>query len=265
MKLRYYLGLLGTAAGGFAIGRISATSPLAPAPGPEASIHQSPLKSEASAEHVTEAAAATRRKERSGERSPSREPRVSVPLASISAILKESQFSYCDFNDINRKMPDALIMLGASPKEKEAALAVMTGVHDAMIAAEKDHLKVSKSDSSGVTLDMTGMAEPSLQIAEKARQGLRDTLPADVAETLIGSIDWNRFYFQGTSTETSFKISRNANGSLSATTVTGSRSHGSGLKPEEYPDDGTPIPAEAVFDKRWAPFLEDALLLPVNR
>jgi hypothetical protein len=192
------------------------------------------------------------------------EPRVSVPLKAVVSILRERQFAYSDFNDIYRKMPDALTILGANDADKNAALAVVSKSRDDMEKEEKLHVRISRSDESGITLDRSEMEAPSKAVADATQQGLRDSLPQDTAEALIASIDWHRYYFNGTK-ETSFHISRNANGSLSATTTTGTGSFSSGLRSEQYPDNGTPIPADAVFEKRWAPFLQGKMLLPVNR
>jgi hypothetical protein len=191
------------------------------------------------------------------------EPRVSIPLKAVSAILKESQFAYSDFEDINRKMPDALTILGVSSSDKKAALDVMTASRLRMFEEEKTHVRIATADENGITLDRSEMDEPSKQVIANTQKGLRESLPSDIAELLIGSIDWERYYFN-TTKSTSFRITRSANGSLAATTTTGTGSMSSGLRAAEHPDDGTPIPAESVFDKRWSSFLEGKRLLPVN-
>lgn len=125
-------------------------------------------------------------------------------------------------------------------------------------------MKVSKADAGRVTLDLSGMAGSSERIAARTREVFRESLPADAAETLIASIDWEKFYFRGEAREVSILVTRNANGSLMATTATGWGTHGSGLNSKEYPDDGTPIPAAKIFEPRWQQHLGELALLPVN-
>lgn len=195
---------------------------------------------------------------------PADDPRVSVPLHSVAQILKEKQFAYSDFEGLDRQMADALTLLGVSAQDKAAITSYMKTMYAEVLSEEKKHVKVSKADAGRVTLDLSGMAGPSERIAARTKEAFRESLPSDAAETLIASIDWDKFYFRGEASEVSFRVTRNVNGSLMATTATGWGTHGSGLNSKEYPDDGTPIPAAKIFEPRWQQHLGEMKLPPVN-
>ncbi len=193
------------------------------------------------------------------------EARVSIPLRTIVGILKEGQAS-SDFEDINRKMPDALTFLGASESERQAALDVMTKAKEEMYAEERENLKIVKADDAEVIIDHGGMQEPALRVAEHTREQLRRSLPNDTATALIDSIPWDRFYsdLAGSAT-TRFRIVRDAQGFLAATVSTANHSFSSRLSADKFPDDGNPIPADDLFGSRWGPFMKGRSLVPAEK
>ena len=191
-------------------------------------------------------------------------PRVSVPLKSVVKVLKDGQLSYADFERLTREIDNAMTLLGVSAQDAASVSAYMKAMHAEILREEKTHVKVGRVDQGHITLDVSAMAEPSAAIAERTRQVFRESLAPEVAEALIMSIDWDKFYFRGDSREVSFRVNRSASGTLMATTATGWGTLGSGLSAEEYPDNGTPIPAAKVFDARWSQHLKDLTLLPVN-
>ncbi len=197
-------------------------------------------------------------------RNKSSEPRVSIPLKTVAGLLKD-ELSYSDFIVLGRKMEPALVMLGASEQEKKDVMAAINKNQAALLAEEKTHVKVASSDGSKITLDLSGMEEPARRIAGQLQEDLRAALPEDIAGALIGSMDFNRYYFSGEARETSFRITRGDSGGLMATQATGGGSNGMGINPKEHADDGAPIPAAAVFDKRWSTWLEGVELTPPAR
>ncbi|GAA5117362.1 hypothetical protein GCM10023212_05960 [Luteolibacter yonseiensis] len=265
MKSKWPVICVFAAAGSFFAGRLTTGPTVKASPLPtQVKLHREGFNSVISTQEDNPNSDSRRRVSRSDRTAGEKEPRVSIPLKAVTEILKESQFSYSDFEVIIRKMPDALTMLGVGDSDKKAALEVMEASYRQILDEEKKHVRVTMADETGISLDRTGMDEPSKQVIATTQEGLRGSLPSDVAEALIGSIDWDRYYFNTTKT-TSFRITRNPSGSLAATTTTGTGAMSSGLLPTEYPDDGTPISAEAVFDKRWSHHLKGKTLLPVDK
>ncbi|WP_367871257.1 hypothetical protein [Luteolibacter sp. Populi] len=161
-------------------------------------------------------------------------------------------------------MTNALTLMGVGDRERNDVMAVMSKATAEMLKAEKLHVKVARADESGILLDQSGMEDPSKHISEEAKAGLRSSLAPEIAEALIGSINWENFYFRSPTKEILFLITRNANG-LAATTEVGGSGAGRGLGAGDYPDNGVPIPASEVFEPRWAELLGERKLLPVDR
>jgi len=245
-----------------------------PAPAGEGSVKKGPGTAGTVASHVRSAdsgpgpenAVATSRTKRERPADPAREnksaePRVSIPLKTVANLLKDD-LSYSDFMVLGRKMDQALTMLGASEQEKADVIAAIDRNEAVLLAEEKANVKVASMEDSKVTLDLSGMEEPAKRIATQLEEEIRAALPNDLAEALIGSMDLKRYYFMGEARETSFRITRSDSGGLMATQATGGGSTGSGIQPQKFPDDGTPIPAAEVFDKRWSTWLEGVMLQP---
>jgi hypothetical protein len=126
-------------------------------------------------------------------------------------------------------------------------------------------LKVSKVTETELKLDQSGMLEPMKQIVADAQEGIRANLPQDLAGALIGAIDWERFYTRDLQAPVStFRIERTPEGMMAQRSYQGG-SVSFPLDPNQFLDDGTPIPIRKAYsDDRWVPFLGDHKLLPVD-
>lgn len=190
-----------------------------------------------------------------------REPRVSIPLKSIVGILKK-EFNYSsDFDSLENSMEKALVLLGATPVEKEEVLKLVKTSESEIFAAEKNHMKLGEVTTDLIKIDMSGMRGPAEEIAGRTKDGIRATLPADLAEGLISAIKWEEYYPTDEKSFTQLKITRGRSDRLTAWEMQGGGGMGSGLD-HEFKDDGTPLPAEKIFKDRWKPFLKGVTILP---
>lgn len=215
----------------------------------------------ADTESETKIPTRTRARERK-EEPKSSEPRVSIPLKNVVEILKEKDFNYSsDFNRLDYSMKKALVLLGATPVEQEEVLKLVKTSESEILAAEKNHMKLGEVTADLIKMDKSGMRGPADEIAGRTKDGIRATLPADLAEGLISAINWEEYYPTDDESSTQLKITRGRKGKLTAWEMQGGGGTGSGLD-AEFEDDGTPLPAEKIFDDRWKPFLKGVTLLP---
>lgn len=249
---------------GFAVGRLS-NSGIVPSsagnPGHRPSLTSASVSSVDSTE-LSDPKAET--KARRQDRPPS-VPRVSLPLAVVVESLRNQQFRTSGFEGVIYRLPDALTLLGVRADEQETVIGVMKDIQKRILAEEKQHVKVSKVTKTELTLDQSGMLEPMKQIVADAQEGIRANLPQDLAGALIGAINWEEFYTGGPQAPvTTFRIERTPRGVFAQRKYQGGGT-GMMLDPGRFPDDGTPISIREVYpDDRWAPFLGDHKLLPVD-
>jgi hypothetical protein len=197
--------------------------------------------------------------------SPDRGKRISVPLNLIVKDLKERQLADQNFDRIGDNIDGALTMLDATDSERQKVKAVLAKAEKDILAAEKERLKVTRSDSTGVELDTSGMKEVLPGIISAAQSGIRDSLAQDIGEALNASISWDRFYSRTDEfTPFTLSIERFPGGQLVAQAKRDNSSMGMGIEPKDIPADGSPIPVSRFFDDRWRPFLKDVELVPVD-
>lgn len=202
-----------------------------------------------------------RARERVEDKKP-KEPRVSIPLKSVVQILKDKEFDYfSDFDRLDYNMEKALVLLGATESEQEEIKALLKKSESEILAAEKTHVKLGEVTSDLIWMDMSGMRGSAEDIAERTKDGIRATLPADLAEGLISAINWGKYYPVDEKSFTRLEITRDRSGRLMAWEREGGGGTGRHVDPE-FKDDGTPLPAERIFEDRWKPFLKGVTILP---
>lgn len=268
MKPRFILGLalgIGLLAG-FVLGS-------APSAGEsQAGGHEASAKTAESLSRPAEANADSPRRDDAKTQRPPRKPaeaRVSIPIGSVVESLRKNQFQIPHFESLMWQMPQALMLLGVDEEQQQAVAALMKDIRAQIIAAEKQHVKVSTAADGKVVFDQSAMVEPSKEIIVKFQDGLRSNLPADVAGALIEAIEWDRFYEGGTDDlSSSIQITRTPRGLMALLSTQGFGTRQT-LPPDKYPDDGTPIPLQQIYagttgGDRWVALLGDMKLLPTD-
>lgn len=199
-------------------------------------------------------------------------PRVTVPIDKVVAILKAKEPKLANFSDLQTNMESALDLLGVTDREREDVRALVTKAKDEILASEKKLLKPEKVSPSEVRLDLTPMAAASQDIAARLQQGLGTVLPSDLADALIQSVEWDKFYFNSEEHRSnSFKILRDKQGKLNAGMTYHGGGVGFGLDPNEFPDNGSALPADKAFgmldllggpNTRWPDLLGGVTIVP---
>ena len=197
------------------------------------------------------------------EKNKSSEPRISLPTSTIADVIRGEKIRYSnDVQDFQRDMEQSLNLLGASEREKKDVLELLKKTESEIHAEEKKRLKVVQTDDTEIRLDNRAMEAFSKTIAPKIQEGIRASLPADIADVLISSSHWDQLYPTGESSFPTFTITRDSKGNMMAQVQQGSRGAGTILASENL-DGDTPIPADQVFhDEHWKPFLKGLTLLP---
>ena len=192
----------------------------------------------------------------------SSEPRISIPLTTIAETIRDKLESYYSFQNLQSKMAESLTLLGTSERGKYEILELLKKTESEIYTEEKKLLKVVQTDGSEIHLDNQAMEPFSKRIALQIQDGIRTSLPADFADVLISSTQWDKLYPTGEKSFPVFTITRALNGKMTAWVRQSTGGRGTGLD-SKYLDDGTPIAADEVFqDERWRPFLKGLTLLP---
>lgn len=188
-----------------------------------------------------------------------------MPLELIAKDLKERQLSHMNFTYIGENIDGPLKLLGATDSECKQVKAVFTKTREEIYAAEKLHLKVLRSDSRGVELDTSGMKTVIPGIMAKAQEGIRESMPRELSETLNASVNWEGLYDLTEKYEPAkLAIVRGPEGNLIAQASFGGGGMGSYLNKEDIPTDGSLIQADRFFEGRWTPFLKGVMLEPID-
>ena len=197
----------------------------------------------------------TRARDRGPDKKP-KEPRVSIPLKTVTDLMKGLTAS--DFYHLEDSVERALALLGATETEQENIKKVIQTSKSELLAAEKTHVKLGKVSSDSIQMDMSGMRGAGEEIAGRTRDGIRAALPADLAEALNSTINWEEYYPVDNSR---LEITRGPGKRLIAMEHSRNSSTGRSLE-AGFQDDGTPLPAEQIFEDRWKPFLKGVTILP---
>ena len=192
----------------------------------------------------------------------SSEPRISIPLSTITKTIRDKLDNYFSFQNLQSEMAESLTLLGTSERAKNEILELLKKTESEIYIEEKKLLKVVQTDGSEIHLDNRAMEPFSKRIALQIQDGIRASLPADFADVLISSTQWDKLYPTGEKSFPVFTITRELNGKMTAWVRQSTGGSGTGLN-SKYLDDGTPIAADEVFEEeRWKPFLKGLTLLP---
>jgi len=209
------------------------------------------------------------------------EPRVSVPLDKVAKVLQDDLlYSFNTYDGRpgfdTKSIDQALVLMDASDREKDDIHATFDTLGKKLWEAEKGSIKVRKSGQDGVELSLTGFVEASKPILDSARQDLKSAMPGPRGEILANALPWSKIRFGSSDDDDDdsgktprdmsigFQIVRDKDGIRAWLRVAGG-STGSLPQPGGYKDDGTPIPADKVFDPIWQPWLSGVTLLPIDQ
>lgn len=190
--------------------------------------------------------------------------RVAIPLEKVAKIL-ESRPTYQDhFFNNQQALDEALTMLGANDDEKARVLQVMDQTREDILSAEKRLLRPEYAADGSMSIDFSPMAESVQHILNRTQEGIRGALPADLSETLVKSIKWDRFYGDMATDSTNnngkvdFKLSRNQMGMIEYSVVFGNRGSiaGSSSPVNETHRHSASLPADDYFPERWKPLFK---------
>lgn len=197
------------------------------------------------------------------EKKKSSEPRISLPTSTIADVIRGEKIRYShDLQNFQREMEQSLNLLGVSEREKNDVLELLKKTESEIRAAEKKLLKVVQTDDTVIRLDNRAMEAFSKTIAPKIQEGIRASLPADLADVLISSSHWDQLYPTGEASFPTFTIARDPKGNMMAKFQQASSGAGTSLA-SGFEDDGKPIPADQVFhEEHWKPFLKGLTLIP---
>lgn len=264
MKSRQIWIITGTAIVSFALGVAFALSWKKPANEPISAISKEKSSGRRSSSSLPEAGEdpATRtRVSKRDEKKKTTEARISVPVSSVAKTLKGLQFNsniMATFNGIDRAFP----FLGATEAEEAEIKASLKRAKEELLAAEKTLIKVVQTDQSQIRMDNSAMREITESVSQRLQTDIRSNLPSDTSEILISSINWEQFYPTDEKNFPTLLIIRQTSSRMSAMEMIGGGGHGGQI--HNFADDGTPIPADQIFDDRWKPFLKGLTLLPQN-
>ena len=181
----------------------------------------------------------------------------------IAGMIRGEKIRYShDFQEFQHEMEQSLTLLGTSEREKNDVLALLKKTESEIHAEEKKRLKAVQTDDTEIRLDNRAMEAFSKSIAPKIQEGIRASLPADLADVLISSSHWDQLYPTGEASFPTFTIARGLQGGMTAKVQQASTGSGRSLDLGIL-NGNTPIPADQVFpDERWKPFLKGLTLLP---
>lgn len=194
--------------------------------------------------------------------------RVSIPIASITPIIKQQVFNDKDFTQIGDSMETALTMLGVTDEEREQVRSLVKDTEARILREEKSHIRVEKADPTGVTLDLSPMHEVVNGIAGELQEGIRGALKPEAAEALVESMDWNSFYGfrreEGQPHLQQFLLEKGPDGELMATRRYAGGSSSMHLPRREPPQEVKSMDVSEHFGKRWESYLKGVEMVPVD-
>ncbi len=166
------------------------------------------------------------------------------------------------FSELEKKVGPALESLGASMTEKDEIEDLIRKSKDEVTAAEKTHFKLGLVTPDRIEIDTSGMREPISAIIGRLKDGIHATLRPEAAEILISAINWKSYYWiDEKDLVTTLEIIRKPSGELSASSRDSISSSGRAID-RNFPDDGTPLPADQVYPEHWRPLLKGLTLIP---
>jgi hypothetical protein len=191
-----------------------------------------------------------------------REPRIPIPLQTVADIVT-NQLRTSDIWHLSGNMRNALKTIDATEREQTEVMTLIDRMESDMETAERKHLKLHEANDTKIVLDNRAMRNSYREISLRTQDGIRSALPPDLAEILNNSIRWDALYPISNDHLPTLFIQRTISGRMAAWVTSAAAARRDYLDPE-FNDDGTPIPADQVFDDRWKPHLKGLTLLPQN-
>jgi hypothetical protein len=228
------------------------------------SVNSSSSNSSSNQDDASEETTVRTRVAKRDEKKKTSEPRISLPLATVTEMIREKSKGNFEFRHLQKEMENSLTLLGASEREKNDVFELLNKTESEIEAEEKKLLKVVQTNSSEIHLDNRAMETFSKTIAPKIQEGIRASLPADLADVLISSTQWDKLYPTGEEHLSIFTITRKSSGRISAVFSPPSRSTSMAMEVDsKFKDDGTPVPADEAFQgEHWKHYLKGLTLLP---
>ena len=189
--------------------------------------------------------------------------KISIPRHVIINELRDRHFNGKSFENLNQAMGTALTLLGIDEPGKLKIEEALQNTREDILAAEKDRLKIIKDDSTSIEIDTKGMKDAMPDIIAATQARINEALPSDASRTINESIDWEQFYCGDDYPILKFGITRRHDGTLVAEARYPDMSLGIGLQPDRYPQNGSPILLDDLFDDRWSHYLKGKSLVPV--
>ena len=194
--------------------------------------------------------------------------RGSIPITSLTPIIKQQVFNYKDFTQLGDSMETALTMLGVTDEERERVRSLVKETQERILREEKSHIRVEKADATGVTLDLTSMHEVVNGIAGDLQEGIRGSLKPETADALVESMDWKSFYGfrreEGQPHLQHFSWEKGADGDQMATRRYAGGSSSMYLPRREPPQEVKAMDVSKHFGERWESYLKGVEMVPVD-
>lgn len=204
--------------------------------------------------------------------------RISIPLEEIAKILKANARQAVVFSPGNagydqKKVEEALLLLGATQAEREEILGIFDRSAEEIRKAETAHLRLSKVTPTEIELDTTQLRAPVAEILDRMKNQLGTALPDARGEALVNSVPWDLAYpTQRRWTDSPdappepyhLKIVRYNEECLLGACGTSCSWNASPI-PEKFKDNGEPIPVSEIFGEAMKPFTQGVSLLPIDK
>ena len=190
-------------------------------------------------------------------------PKIPISKTKVEQILSR-QIGHLPFYHLAQYMGPSLGLLGATEDETKSVMDAVARANEEILAEERRSVVIKEQTGTTLRLDLHGMKEPLEGIRSRLTEDIGQALPAESAQMLLGAIRWNHFYPED-QMDVAFTIERNKKlGNLQPMGRFYGYRDGIGAVRPPYKDDGTPIPADQVFQKRWAGLLAGQTLLPID-
>lgn len=173
----------------------------------------------------------------------SKPAKPSLPLGEIRESLGKSKLPHASFSNLGAGLAENFDLLGLGDQEQIAVLKAATNAQKQILEAETKLLKPHQSDPASISIDFTAMDAEAEKIKENLKGELANSIPGDVYQTVIDSIDWDNYYFKlPGDKEIKYKLERDAeNGDLTLSMIAGSKTVNNTLVGTSNHPTGSPV------------------------